>query len=102
MIERERYAMKVSTSSAERDPEEQLTLRAAAKLAGMPREYLEECVASGRLAVHLHHKGDATKFRVTRTAMHESGLLEPLSSPLETNDALVSLLRDQAQRLAEI
>jgi hypothetical protein len=86
------------------DPNTPMSLRDAARLAGAPREYLEECIASGRLAVHLHQKGQSTKFRVSPIALQSAGILpKPADSPeRDSNEALVNLLRSQTDRLATI
>lgn len=94
--------MRHKTSSAAMDQHEPMSLRTAAKLAGAPREYLEECIAAGRLAVHLHQKNGAAKYRVSRAAMESAGILPAVSEPTgsERDDALVQLLREQSERLA--
>ena len=92
------------TPDGENDPQAPLSLREAARLSGVPREYLEECVASGVLGVHLHHKGDATRFRVTRTALVAAGILprDPDPPMVDPNEQLVGLLKTQTERLAAI
>jgi hypothetical protein len=74
------------------------SLREAAALAGVPRAYLDECIAAGRLAVHLHHSGKGVKFRVTRAGLEAAGIL----SPPPNDESIVQLLREQAERLAAV
>ncbi len=90
--------------NGDHDPNAPLSLGEAARLSGMPREYLEECIASGKLAVHLHNKGDATKFRVSRVALESAGIV-PKDIPSlarDPNETLIRLLHDQTARLAAI
>jgi len=90
--------------NGESEPQTPLSLREAARLAGVPREYLEECVAAGKLGVHLHHKGDVMKFRVTRAALISAGILPDESRPpiVDPNEQLVELLKTQTERLTAI
>ena len=89
---------------SETNRNEPLSLREAARLASVPREYLEECIAAGRLAVHIHHKGDATKFRVTHNLLIAAGILpQPAAPPaIDPNETLIQVLRDQSERLTAI
>jgi hypothetical protein len=98
--------MKISEEPPRGDPNPNtpVSLREAARLAGAPREYLEECIASGKLAVHLHQKGQTTKFKVSPIALQSAGIIPKPVEPLERdpNEALVKLLQDQTDRLAAI
>jgi hypothetical protein len=86
------------------DPNTPVSLREAARLAGAPREYLEECIASGKLAVHLQQKGQTTKFRVSSIALQSAGIIpKPKEAPeRDPNESLVKLLQDQTDRLAAL
>jgi hypothetical protein len=84
------------------DDPELMSLRAAAKLANVPRAYLDECVAAGRLAVHLRHTSKGAKFRVTRAGLEAAGILPRAEPAPPSLDSLAQLLREQADRLAAI
>lgn len=75
-----------------------MSLREAAALSGAPRAYLDECIAAGRLAVHLRHTSKGVKLRVTRIGLVAAGILPP---PVK-DESLVQLLREQAERLAAV
>lgn len=85
--------------SNEDERDRQLSLRQAAKLANLPREFLEECIASGRLPVHLLVKNGQTKFRVTRAGLESASILHAEPAP-PAHESLVQLAREQAERLA--
>lgn len=77
---------------------ELMTIAEAAHLTGMPRAYLDERIAAGTLAVHLHQRNGATKQRLTRASLTAAGLL-PAESDLRE---LIALVREQSDRLAEL
>jgi hypothetical protein len=79
-----------------------MTLRIAAKLAGVPRAYLDECVASGRLAVRLHHTSKGAKFRVTRAELESAGIVKPFEAREPSGESLLRLFREQSERLAAV
>jgi hypothetical protein len=99
MIVLERTHMTDSNQDNEEERHRQLSLRQASKIANLPREFLEECIATGRLPVHLHVKDGATKFRVTRAGLEAADIL-PASTAPPSSEALVQLAREQAERLA--
>lgn len=84
------------------DDREPMSLRAAAKLASVPRAYLDELVASGRLAVHLRHTSKGSKFRVTRAELEAAGIIKRPEPREPSDEPLVRLFREQAERLAVI
>lgn len=79
-----------------------MTLRAAAKFAGVPRAYLDECIASGRLAVRLHHTSKGAKFRVTRTDLESAGIVTRLNAGDPSGESLLRLFREQSERLSAV
>src|SRR4051794_25783401 len=84
---------------------ETMSLRAAARIVGEPKEYLQELAAAGKLAVYLTGDPSAPKWRVSKAGLIDAGLLAPArpSSPADhALGELLELVREQAARIASL
>lgn len=80
-----------------------LSFGEAARLTGLPKEYLRELAEAGRLAVHQMRFGNEPKARLTRGCLVDAGLLHEQERPSAAEfSELLGLVREQAARIESL